>query len=67
MREKIVNPNGDSRDVNQALPLPLGVSDMAIGSEPGLVWMLMLAGLLGIVFVVRRYFVWVPIFSRTVK
>lgn len=67
VREKIVNPNGDSRDVNQPLPLPLGVSDMAIGSEPGLIWMLMFAGLLGMVLVVRRYLGWIPVFDRTAK
>jgi Ca-activated chloride channel family protein len=67
VREKIVNPNGDSRDVHQPLPLPLGVSDMAIGSEPGLVWMLVLAVLLGSIYVVRRYFILEPVFDRTVK
>jgi Ca-activated chloride channel family protein len=66
VREKIVNPNGDSRDVNQPLPLPLGVSDMAIGSEPGLVWMLVLACLLGSGYLVRRYFVRGPVFDQTV-
>jgi Ca-activated chloride channel family protein len=67
VREKIVNPNGDQHDVNQPLPLPLGVSDMAIGSEPELVWMLMIAGLFVMILVVRRYLAWVSVFDRTVK
>jgi Ca-activated chloride channel homolog len=40
VREKIVNPSGSSTDVNQPLPLPVGVSDMAVGSEPEIVWLL---------------------------
>lgn len=40
VREKIVNPNGSADDVNQPLPLPVGVSDLAIGSEPELVWLI---------------------------
>lgn len=39
MREQIVNPDGSASDVNQPLPLPVGVTDMAIGSEPEL-WLL---------------------------
>jgi Ca-activated chloride channel family protein len=43
VREVVRNPSGDAKDVNQALPLPLGVSDLAVGdgtavgSEPELV------------------------------
>lgn len=39
--EEVRNPQGDSKDVNQALPLPLQVSNLAVGggytaySEPG--------------------------------
>jgi len=40
VREKIVNPSGSATDVNQPLPLPVGVSDMAVGSEPEIVWLL---------------------------
>jgi len=39
VREKIVNPNGNADDVNQVLPLPVGVSDFAIGDEPEMVWL----------------------------
>lgn len=56
IREKIVNPNGSANDVNQPVPLPLGVSDMAVGSEPELFSMALLASLIAIVvFVKRRY------------
>ena len=57
VREKIVNPNGNAADVNQPLPLPVGVSDLAVGSEPELVWMMaVLVAIVGIVLVRRRRF-----------
>lgn len=34
VREVVTNPNGNAADVDQPLPLPIGVSDLAIGSEP---------------------------------
>jgi Ca-activated chloride channel family protein len=43
--ETVVNPNGQADDVNQALPLPLGVSELAVARpvpEPELVWLLLL-------------------------
>ncbi len=40
VREKVVNPNGSADHVNQPLPLPVGVSDLAVGSEPELIWLL---------------------------
>jgi Ca-activated chloride channel family protein len=43
--ETVVNPNGQADDVNQALPLPLGVSELAVVRpvpEPELVWLLLL-------------------------
>lgn len=46
VREKVVNPNGSADDVNQALPLPVGVSDLAVGSEPELVWLIAGLGIL---------------------
>ena len=55
VREKVVNPNGDAADVNQPLPLPVGVSDMAVGSEPELLWLLaLLAGIVTILAVRRK-------------
>ncbi|MGD9589361.1 MAG: VIT domain-containing protein [Pyrinomonadaceae bacterium] len=39
VREVVRNPNGDASEVNQPLPLPLGVTDLAVGSEPELAWL----------------------------
>ena len=57
VREKIVNPNGDATDVNQPLPLPIGVSDMAVGSEPELVWLIGLLALITSFGLFRRRYV----------
>ena len=54
VREKIVNPNADGTDVNQPLPLPVGVSDMAVGSEPELVWLMIGLGLVAAMMLLRR-------------
>ncbi|HKX82660.1 MAG TPA: VIT domain-containing protein [Pyrinomonadaceae bacterium] len=67
VREKIVNPNSDARDVNQPLPLPLGVSDMAVGSEPDLVWMLLLAFGIGTVVLAWRRFTSIPLLDPAAK
>lgn len=56
VREKIVNPNGDATEVNQPLPLPVGVSNMAIGSEPELIWLITTLLLIIGMFVFRRGF-----------
>lgn len=45
VREVVTNPGGDADDVKQAQPLPLRVSDLAVGgteagSEPELIWLL---------------------------
>jgi Ca-activated chloride channel family protein len=56
VREKIVNPNASADDVNQPLPLPVGVSDLAVGSEPELIWMLFGLLLLGLIMIFRRSF-----------
>jgi Ca-activated chloride channel family protein len=43
VREVVRNASGDANDVNQPLPLPLGVSDLAVGtevgSEPEFIWL----------------------------
>src|SRR5688572_17222702 len=45
VREVVTNPTGSAQDVQQASPLPLRVSDMAVGSgtevgaEPELIWL----------------------------
>jgi Ca-activated chloride channel family protein len=46
VREVVSNPQGQAQDVEQPLPLPVGVSDFAIGngtetgSEPELLWLM---------------------------
>jgi Ca-activated chloride channel family protein len=54
VREKVVNPGGDAKDVKQALPLPEGVIDTAIGSEPEL-WWLLAASLLAVMVILLRH------------
>lgn len=54
VREKIVNPDGSSHDVDQPLPLPLGVTDLAVGSEPEFVWLAITVLLIGMLIVIRR-------------
>ncbi len=53
VRELVVNPNGQAENVEQPLPLPMGVSDMAVGSEPELVWLVVASILLALVMLVR--------------
>jgi Ca-activated chloride channel family protein len=66
VREVVTNPTGSAEDVKQALPLPLRVSNLAVGggtevgSEPELIWLIASALLLGtlvVVFKQRRRFV----------
>lgn len=40
VREMVRNGQGPADDVDQPLPLPEGVSDMAVGSEPELLWLM---------------------------
>ncbi|CAN5362287.1 VIT domain-containing protein [soil metagenome] len=54
VREKVVNPDGKADDVEQPLPLPVGVSDMAVGDEPELVWLFGSLGLIAIILMARR-------------
>jgi Ca-activated chloride channel family protein len=56
VRQKITNAQGQAVDVEQALPLPVGVSDMAVGSEPELLWLLSACMLGALVMVFRWYF-----------
>ena len=60
VREVVTNPTGSAQDVNQPLPLPLRVSDLAVGngteagSEPELVWLMVGSLLLATVMILRR-------------
>jgi len=59
VREQVVNPLGPAQDVNQPLPLPLGVSDLAVsdgteaGSEPEIVWLLIASFVLALIMMIR--------------
>jgi Ca-activated chloride channel homolog len=57
--EEVRNPDGSAKDVKQPLPLPLGVSDLAIGdgteagSEPELVWLMLASLVLALIMIIR--------------
>ncbi len=59
VREEVRNPLGSAQDVKQALPLPMGVSDLAIGegaevgSEPEFVWLIAASLALALVMMIR--------------
>ena len=53
VREQVVNAQGEAENVEQPLPLPIGVSDMAVGSEPELVWLLCGFLLLALIMLIR--------------
>jgi len=54
VREKIANPNGAADDVDQPLPIPLGVSDFAVGAEPELIWLFGSLAMIAVLIMVRR-------------
>jgi len=60
VREVVTNPDGSAKDVNQPLPLPLGVSDLAVGGdtesgdEPELIWLAGISLMIVITIVLRR-------------
>jgi len=56
VREKVTNKTGAAEDVQQPLPLPVGVSDLAVASEPELVWLLAAVLLIGTIMIVRWRF-----------
>jgi Ca-activated chloride channel homolog len=53
------NTQGSAEDVDQPLPLPLGVSNLAVGfdtevgSEPELVWLVTLSVLMALIMMIR--------------
>jgi Ca-activated chloride channel family protein len=59
VREVVRNTQGPAQDVNQPLPLPLGVSDLAVGdgtmegSEPELVWLMAASLVLAMIMILR--------------
>ena len=59
VREVVTNPTGAADDVKQPLPLPMRVSELAVGgaevgSEPELVWLVMGSLLLATIMILRR-------------
>ena len=59
VREVVTNPTGSAEDVKQPLPLPMRVSDLAVGgaevgSEPELVWLVAGSLLLATIMILRR-------------
>ncbi|HEX7771387.1 MAG TPA: VIT and VWA domain-containing protein, partial [Pyrinomonadaceae bacterium] len=59
VREVVTNPTGSADDVKQPLPLPLHVSDLAVGgaevgSEPELAWLVVGSLLLATIMILRR-------------
>jgi Ca-activated chloride channel homolog len=59
VREVVRNTQGPAQDVNQPLPLPLGVSDLAVGggtregSEPELVWLMAASMVFAMIMILR--------------
>jgi len=58
VREMVSNTLGSAQDVNQPLPLPLGVSDLAVsgtqnGSEPELIWLVSASLLIALMMIFR--------------
>jgi Ca-activated chloride channel homolog len=47
VRESVSNPGGQADDVHQPLPLPEGVGNLAVGSEPELLWLLAIVAVFG--------------------
>lgn len=60
VREVVTNPLGPAKDVNQPLPLPLGVSDLAVGDgtesgdEPELIWLVAISLMIVFTIMLRR-------------
>jgi Ca-activated chloride channel family protein len=59
VREVVRNTQGPAQDVNQPVPLPLGVSDLAVGvgtregSEPELLWLLVASAFFATIIFIR--------------
>lgn len=53
VREVVRNSQGPAEDVDQPLPLPLGVSDLAVGSEPEPIWLMTATLMIGLIMLFR--------------
>jgi Ca-activated chloride channel homolog len=54
VREAVRNTQGPAQDVEQPLPLPMGVSDLAVGSEPELLWLGAASMAIALIMFLRR-------------
>lgn len=54
VREMISNAGGSAEDVDQPLPLPVGVSNLAVGSEPEIIWLLAVVLVVGSFMIIRH-------------
>lgn len=53
VREVVRNTQGPAQDVDQPLPLPVGVSDLAVGSEPELLWLMAASAVAALIMLLR--------------
>jgi len=53
VREVVRNTQGPAEDVDQPLPLPEGVSDLAVGSEPELLWLIAASMMIAMIMLLR--------------
>jgi Ca-activated chloride channel family protein len=53
VREVVRNTQVPAEDVEQPLPLPQGVSDLAVGSEPELLWLMTALTVIALIVILR--------------
>jgi Ca-activated chloride channel family protein len=53
VREKVNNNQGPAQDVDQPLPLPMGVSNMVMGSEPEFLWLMAASTVIALIMFLR--------------
>ena len=53
VREEVRNTQGPANHVEQPLPLPIGVSDLAVGSEPEIIWLVTASLLIVLIMMLR--------------
>ena len=53
VREMLSNNQGPAQDVEQPLPLPLGVSNLAVGSEPEFLWLMAASMVIALIMFLR--------------
>ncbi len=53
VREMVRNTQGTAEEVDQPLPLPQGVSDLAVGSEPEILWLMAAFTVIALIMALR--------------